>query len=122
MNEAARLVDVPIGFIRLLDGGTLVVAAATKTGVSFVADLPQTLRMGEGMNLSGHILATKTPLHGDAAAERLSPAVRESREGALSTRYIALSQRYITSRAITGVSWSMFPECQKPSARVSGFG
>ena len=65
VNKAARLVGANAAFIRLLEGEILVAGAATETAAAWLAesalDRPA-LGVGEGVNLLGHVMATKKPL------------------------------------------------------------
>jgi len=73
VNEAVRLLGTSFGNIRLLEGDTLVFRVVTgpnaesmmKSGVRTVVE--------EGTSLSGHVMATKKPLSGEAAAQMLLP-------------------------------------------------
>ena len=69
VNEAARLVGVDAGLIRLVDGGELALSVATKAAAAFLAELPRTVEIGEGTSLSGHAMATKKPAIDEDTAE-----------------------------------------------------
>ena len=73
VNEAARLVGAQNISIRLLEGDALVVRAATGP-LSVITDAgPIPLKVEEGTSLVGHVMATKKPLHGKAAAQMFIP-------------------------------------------------
>ena len=77
VNEAARLVGATDGFIRLLQGGVLVAGAATDGSPDFFSKINPTVVVGEGKNITGHVMATKKPLSGDAAAQIMLPETRQ---------------------------------------------
>ena len=79
VNEAIRLIGASSGHIRLLEGDTLVLRVATGANEDYMVH-PQTLKVEEGTSLSGHVMATKKPLSGDAAAEVLAPEPRRAIE------------------------------------------
>ncbi|MCH7842717.1 MAG: GAF domain-containing protein, partial [Chloroflexi bacterium] len=64
VNEAARLVGAHAAVIRLLVDGALAPSAATPTAAGFLADstkIHPTIRIEEGGNPMGHVMATKKP-------------------------------------------------------------
>ena len=73
VNEASRLIGASVAFLRLMEGGVLVASAATKAASIYLGGLPPTRSIGEGTSMAGHVMATKEPLSGDAAAKLLPP-------------------------------------------------
>ena len=81
VNEANRLLRASSCHIRLLEGDTLVLRAATSTAKDYLAGAPPSLKVEEGTSLEGHVMATKKPLSGNAAARVLHPnAIRAMAE------------------------------------------
>ena len=64
-------------YIRLLEGDQLVIRVVAGATEGYLT--PQSLNVEEGTSLSGHVLATKKPLHGNAAAQVLNPEARRTR-------------------------------------------
>ena len=79
INEAIRLIGASSGHIRLLEGDTLVLRVATGANEGYMVH-PPTLKVEEGTSVGGHVMATKKPLSGDAAAEVLAPEPRRAIE------------------------------------------
>jgi len=73
VNESARLLGTSFCNIRLLEGGALVVRVATGPAAGRLMEAGATLKVEEGTSLAGHVMATKKPLHGKAAAQMLVP-------------------------------------------------
>jgi len=73
VNETARLIGTSSSFIYLLEGSELVLRAVTE---GFAKNAPPKLKVGEGSNLVGHVMATKKPLFGEEAAQMLLPGSR----------------------------------------------
>ena len=64
-------------YIRLLEGDQLVIRVVAGATEGYLT--PQSLNVEEGTSLSGHVMATKKPLHGNAAAQVLNPEARRTR-------------------------------------------
>ncbi len=65
LNEAARLVGANSAYIRLLEGDSLVMSAATETAADFLAEITENnprLVVEGGSSFVGHVMATKKPL------------------------------------------------------------
>ena len=65
VNEAARLLGANAAYMRLLERDVLVARAATKSATAFLAELAAARPTNEvevGVSLTGHVMATKTPL------------------------------------------------------------
>jgi PAS domain S-box-containing protein len=73
VNEAARLVGVPFAYIFLLEKDSLSSGAATEAGAQWFKGLDLSFEVEEGTSLAGHVMATKKPLFGDAAAKLIIP-------------------------------------------------
>jgi len=73
VNESARLVATSFCNIGLLEGHALVVRAATGPLSPMTDAGPPPLKVEEGTSLVGHVMATKKPLHGKAAAQMWLP-------------------------------------------------
>ena len=73
VNESARLLGTSFCNIRLLEGRALVVRVATGPAAGRLIEAGATLKVEEGTSLAGHVMATKKPLHGKAAAQMLVP-------------------------------------------------
>ncbi|MCI0845150.1 MAG: GAF domain-containing protein, partial [Chloroflexi bacterium] len=73
VNESARLVGTSFCNIRLLEGDALVVRVATGPAAGVLMEAGATHKVEEGTSLAGHVMATKKPLHGKAAAQMLVP-------------------------------------------------
>ncbi|MCI0844328.1 MAG: GAF domain-containing protein, partial [Chloroflexi bacterium] len=73
VNEAARLVGVPFANILLLEMDSLASGAATEASAQSFKELDLSFKVEEGTSLAGHVMATKKPLFGDAAAKLLKP-------------------------------------------------
>ena len=71
VNEASRLVGSPFIILRLLQGDVLVPRANTEAAATYVTGVP-VRKVEEGSGLSGHAMATKKPLIGDASRQMLS--------------------------------------------------
>ena len=85
VNEAARLVGGKAGFIRLLEGGVGVPAAATASAAGYLAELKQivpAITVQEGGDAAGHVLATMKPLAIDnlSASESVPLEVKQLAE------------------------------------------
>ena len=75
VNEAARLLGTSTSHIRLLEGDSLVVRIATGANAEYLMKSGAPSVVGEGTSLTGHVMATKKPLSGEAAAQMLPPEV-----------------------------------------------
>jgi GAF domain-containing protein len=72
VNEATRLVGAKAAFIRLLQGGVGVPAAATASAAGFLAELKKinpAITVEEGKTGAGHVMATMKPLVFDDVAK-----------------------------------------------------
>ncbi len=77
VNEASRLVGSPFVILRLLQGDVLVPRAATESAAGVIAYY----KVEEGTSASGHVMATKKPLLGQAATLMAPPErLRELQE------------------------------------------
>ena len=79
-NEAIRLLGASSSHIRLLEADTLVLRVATGPAAGYMAQARPTLKVEEGTSLAGHVMATKKPLYGNAAAQVLTPESRRIME------------------------------------------
>jgi len=70
VNEAARLVGVDAGFIRLLSGERLRATIATNAAAEFLSSLPTEIVIGEWTAPVGHVMATKKPFVMEDAANQ----------------------------------------------------
>ena len=78
VNEAARLVRAPAAMITLLEEDVLVHGPATASAGEFIAEsatMRPAIDVGPGTYLPGHVMATKTPLHGVEAKRLISPEI-----------------------------------------------
>ncbi|MCI0864171.1 MAG: GAF domain-containing protein, partial [Chloroflexi bacterium] len=73
VNEAARLVGVPFAYIFLLEKDSLSSGAGTEAAAQLFKELDFSFEVEEGTSLAGHVMATKKPLFGDAAAKFITP-------------------------------------------------
>ncbi|MCH8799687.1 MAG: GAF domain-containing protein [Chloroflexi bacterium] len=73
VNEAARLVGVPLAYIFLLEKDSLSFGAATEAGAQLFKELDFSFEVEQGTSLAGHVMATKKPLFGEAAAKLITP-------------------------------------------------
>ncbi|MCH7736404.1 MAG: GAF domain-containing protein, partial [Chloroflexi bacterium] len=82
VNEAARLLSLPIAYIRLVAGKDLVASAATTAAVDLLADLGSSTVIGEGTTPAGHVMATKKAFVVEeiSQAEFLTPELRSIME------------------------------------------
>ncbi len=72
VNEASRLVGSPYIILRLLQGDVLVPRAATESAATYASEVIA-YKVEEGTNLTGHVMATKKPLLGEAARQMQHP-------------------------------------------------
>ena len=72
VNEASRLVGSPYIILRLLQGDVLVPRAATEPAADFASKVP-VYKVEEGTSVSGHVMATKQPLLGEASRQMATP-------------------------------------------------
>ena len=77
VNEAARLIDVRLVLIRLLEGDSLVLRARTH---AFGYESQTIYRVGEGTSMPGHALATQKPFFGEEATKLIAPEARRALE------------------------------------------
>jgi len=82
VNESARLLSLPIAYIRLAAGKDLVASAATTTAVDLLADLDSSTVIEEGANPAGHVMATRKAFVVEeiSQAEFLTPEQRSIME------------------------------------------
>ena len=82
VNEAARLLSVPIAYIRLAAGKDLVASAATAAAVGLLADLDSSTVIEKGGNPAGHVMATREAFVVEeiSQAEFLTPEQRSIME------------------------------------------
>ena len=82
VNEAARLLSVPIAYIRLAARKDLVASAATAAAVGLLADLDSSTVIEKGGNPAGHVMATREAFVVEeiSQAEFLTPEQRSIME------------------------------------------
>ena len=69
VNEAARLLGASAAWIRLLEGGNLVIRAKTDSIADYLAGSLQSVMVKEGTSPAGHVMATRIPLVTEDAVE-----------------------------------------------------
>ena len=82
VNEATRLLGATAAWIRLMEGGVLVLAASTTAAAGYLAEMAEispALSVGKGLTIPGEVLATKKPFAGVVAEEtNITPQARQA--------------------------------------------